>query len=174
MASFKAGDRVEIVAREQTTEDITAGMYYPYFGHLTGTVDRVYEDKTICVEVDLDSLPEGIRKRHLEVQDTNKNRWLKGLSDEAQSKLSEADKQFRMSYKILVSAKDLVPGKGPKKAASKQAAKASPEAAAEKPAAAPESKAKPAAEAPKRLTEKDLEAKELEFLKEKQRKSGGL
>ena len=103
---FKEGDYVKITAREVTPNDLKNGTYYPYFCDLAGTVDRIY-DKEICIKVDLDTLPESMLKRHLDVQESIRRKWLNGLSGEARNRLTSEEKRFDLSYTILVQSVDL-------------------------------------------------------------------
>ena len=73
MAAFKAGDRVRIVTRDVTPEDVKSQLYFAYFGGLTGTVDRTYDD-TVCVDVDLQSLTDEMRDRHVSMQEAERQR----------------------------------------------------------------------------------------------------
>jgi len=114
MAAIKAGDRVKVVSREVTSEDSKSGLYYSYFGGLTGSVDRIYDDGSVCVDVDLDSLSDEIRSRHLAMQETEQQRWLSSLSDEVRNRLTAEQRQLKMSYRILVSKNDLEPIRGDK------------------------------------------------------------
>ncbi len=114
MAALKAGDKVQVTTRPVTSEDAKSGLYFAYFGGLIGTVDRVYDDGSVCVEIDLDSLGKEMRDRHLAMQAAEKKRWLDGLSDEARRRLSAEQQQLKISYKILMSGKDLVGYKGDK------------------------------------------------------------
>lgn len=179
MAAIKAGDRVQIVKREPTAEDAKSGLYYIYFGGLVGTVDRIYDDDSVCIEVDLESLNDDARKRHLEIQEAERKRWLDNLSGEARSRLSAEQRQLRMSYKILVGKKDLEPIKGgsPKKTAEKSGeSKDAGAAGGEGPDGAPDTvsaRAKPVeeeADAPRRVSEADLAKAEEEFLRSRQQK----
>ena len=103
---FKEGDYVKVVTRDVTHSDIKSGLFYSYFCGLTGTVERVY-DEEVCVKVDPATLPEDILKRHLEIQESIKRKWLEGLSNEARNKLTPEEKQFQLAYTILVHSKDL-------------------------------------------------------------------
>jgi hypothetical protein len=176
---FKQGDYVKIVDREVTPTDVKSGNYYPYFRGLAGVVDKIY-DTEICLKVDPDTLPEKILKRHLEIQESMKRKWLNGLSGEARNRLTPEEKQFNLAYTILVQAVDLEkakPSDKPKPEAAKSAKQVSApspaEAASEEPApeaeAAPKAeKAPKAADKPDAVTTKDLSAAELAFLKERE------
>ncbi|MCL6630835.1 MAG: hypothetical protein K6U00_14670, partial [Armatimonadetes bacterium] len=107
---FKAGDYVKVVVREVTQSDLKSGLFYPHFCGLAGTVDRIYDDQ-VCVRIDPDSLPEDIRNRHFDIQESIKRKWLNGLSGEARNKLTPEEKQFDLAYTILVRSNDLVKAK---------------------------------------------------------------
>lgn len=196
MAAVKAGDRVRVVARDITSEDEKTGLYYSYFGGLTGTIDRVYDDGSVCLDIDLDSLSQEARDRHLAMQETERRRWLESLSGEMRSRLTPEQRQLTISYKLLVSGKDVVPDKSPKPSRKSETEEASGEdssAAPRKgPARAPEPEAvavlspreteeteeqvgeaeqAPEAASPKRLSESDLDAKEEEYLRSLRRRS---
>jgi len=190
---FKEGDAVRVIDREVTPADTKAATYYPHLKGLAGVVDKIYE-KEICVKVDAESLPVEIRKRHLDIQESMKKKWLNGLSGEARTRLTPEERQFSLAYTILVQATDLEkvgPGEGAKPPSGKKPSPAAPKA--EKPS--PEPKPKPAkADAPPKaapkpakvesapkapkaekptaehsVTPNELEAAELAFLKERER-----
>lgn len=175
MAALKAGDCVTVVSREVTPDDAQKGLYYSYFGGLVGTVDRVYDDGSVCVDIDLDSLTADMRDRHLEIQEAERKRWLENLSGELRNRLTPEQRQLRMSYKILVSKKDLEPCKGGKPrravASSETTAAESDDSAA--PAGpshrsavrGPSRQPKASQPQPKRLSESELSAKEEEYLR---------
>ena len=102
----KEGEYVKIVEREVTPADVKGGSFYPYFCGIAGTVDRVY-DQEVCLKVDLETLPQDVLKRHLDIQESIKRKWLNGLSGEARNRLTPAEKQFQLSYTILVQSSDL-------------------------------------------------------------------
>ena len=104
--NFKQGDFVRVIEREVTPSDIKDGSFYKFYCGLVGTVDRLY-DTEICVKVELDSLPEEIRKRHLDIQNSMKKKWLNGVSNEMRNRLTPSDKKFDLSYTILVQLSDL-------------------------------------------------------------------
>lgn len=169
MASVKAGDRVRLVQREVTAEDLKTGLYYEYFGGLTGTVDRAYDDRSVCIDVDLDSLEQAARDRHVAMQEAEKKRWLDSLGQEARSRLTPEQQRLTMSYKILVNGKDLEPFSGPRP--SGDAVKGKRKAAAAETEALPKSVDKSESTdkvsskqddetAPKRLSRTDLDAAE--------------
>ena len=101
------GDRVQIVTRNATAEDIKSSLYYAYFGGLTGTVQKVYATEEVAVEIEMDALPEAVASRHTDVQEAWKTRWLEGLSEEGRNRLTEQERAFRLRYTLLVAMRDI-------------------------------------------------------------------
>ena len=135
MARFKRGDRVAIADREVTAADRKSGLYYRHFGGLRGVVDQVYDvEGEVCVEVDQDSLPADILRRHLSIQEQARQKWLNSLSDQERRSLPEEQRQLLMKYTVMVAPEDLAPeGRGK---ARKPADKPAPSAEARGPEAA--------------------------------------
>lgn len=107
MTKVKEGDRVRIATREQTEDDIKSVSYFPHYAGMTGTILKVYNPKEVSVEIETDSLTREMRKRHDEVRDQMKTKWLDGLSEEGRSKLTEREKDFMLRYVVLVTSDDL-------------------------------------------------------------------
>ena len=171
--AIKTGDQVIVVKREVTAEDQKSGLYYAYFGGLTGRVDRVYPDGSVCVDVDLESLSEEARARHFAIQESEQQRWLESLSDDVRSRLTPEQKQLKMSYRILVAKEDLrlvSPDKSPKvegsssegTARAKRETKTQP---VQQGMRETESKTEPRSNKPRRLSEADLSAAEEAYLR---------
>lgn len=154
--AFKVGDRVKVATREVNADDAKTQLYFEYFAGLTGSVDTMFDDGSICIKVDLESLTEAARDRHAAMQEAERRKWLDGLSGEARSRLTPEQQQLTISYKILVDKKDLEPLKGGEP--SKPSASKKPSAKAE----APKEEGEPP---PTRVSEQDLAAKEEEHLR---------
>lgn len=107
MSNFKDGDRVRVVGREQSEEDAKTQMYFPFYAGLIGTVQKAYGKGEVAVEIDQESLTKEIRKRHEDVRDQMKTKWLEGLSEEGRAKLTDREKDFNLRYVILVAMSDL-------------------------------------------------------------------
>jgi len=170
MAAVKSGDRIIISTRPLTIEDSKSGLYYAYFGGLVGTADRVYDDGSVCVDVDLESLSEETRARHLVMQENERKRWLDNLSDEGRNRLTADQKQLKISYKLLVSQSDLQPYTGAPRAAAKPIkadADASSDEGSKGPARTPEPEQEPDLPQAKRISSADLEAAEEAYLRSK-------
>ena len=107
MAALAAGQRVRIVAREATDDDFKSQMYFSFYAGLTGLVQKQYSEVEVAVEVEHECLTREIRKRHEDVRDQMKTKWIDGLSEEGRSKLTERERDFYLRYVVLVSAADL-------------------------------------------------------------------
>jgi hypothetical protein len=183
---FKEGDYVKIIERDPTPADVKNGTYYPYFCGLSGTVDKVY-DTEICLKVDPETLPEDVLKRHTDIQESIKRKWLNSLSGEARNRLTPEDKRFELAYTILVQSDDLEKSKPgtPKPTAVRGVRPLNPPSTAEdsdatetpaalKAAPAPTARSasgggnKPADSTTKPVTSKDLDAAEQAFLKQRE------
>jgi ribosomal protein L21E len=106
--AFKEGDRVVINTREITEDDVKSGLYYAHYRGLTGVVQKVYDTvEEMVITVDDGSLSDSVRTRHYEVRDAMKQKWLDGLSEEAKGRLSEAERDFRLRYSVLVAISDV-------------------------------------------------------------------
>jgi hypothetical protein len=160
LAKVKEGERVRVVTREATEDDAKTSVYFNFYGGLTGNVAKVYDSEEVAVEIEPESLTKEIRKRHEDVRDQMKTKWLDGLSEEGRSKLTEREKDFYLRYMILVKMDDL------EKAGAKPAPAVKPAPAPTASIEAPASEAA-IAEAP-RKTLAELEAAEEEELRRRQ------
>ncbi|MEN6521568.1 MAG: hypothetical protein ABFD46_10535 [Armatimonadota bacterium] len=107
MPPLKIGDRVKISDRDMTLADVKSGQYYDYFRNLTGTVESIYDDNTACINIEMESLPEGVLDNHRSIEGSVRTRWINGLGVEQKEKMREADKQIALRYNILVNVADL-------------------------------------------------------------------
>ncbi len=118
--TLKEGDRVQIIDRDATADDVKSGLFYNHFRNLTGTIQKIYETEEATVEVDDEALSEPVGQRHADVREQMKTRWLDGLSDEARNRLGEQEKDFHLRYTVLVNLKDVAPGKAREENRAKQ------------------------------------------------------
>lgn len=105
MLRLKEGDPVRLVSRTPTPADTKSGLYYGYYAGLFGTVFKLYgrgETAQAAVEVAIESLPEDVARRHLEVRD----RMRAGMTGE--TRRAGAEHAFRLRYVILVAVSDLL------------------------------------------------------------------
>ena len=108
MASvLKQGDRVRIADREATAEDLKSNLFHNHFRGLIGTVQKVFANNEVAVDVEMSTLNEVIATRHVEMQEQMKNKWLDGLSEDARTRLTPNERAFKLRYTVLVSLADL-------------------------------------------------------------------
>ncbi len=104
---YKEGDRVQIADRPATADDVKSGLFYDYFRGMTGTIQKIYATEEVAVELEPDSMDEAVARRHADVQEQMKTRWMDNLSEEARNRLEPAEKNFQLRYSVLVTLKDL-------------------------------------------------------------------
>ena len=106
-SNIKEGDAVKIADRETNAEDVKSGLFYEHFRGLHGTVQKIYPTSEIAIEVVKENLAEAIEKRHTEMQEQMKIKWLDGLSEEAKNRLTPEEKNFKLRYTVLVHQNDV-------------------------------------------------------------------
>ncbi len=107
MLRLQEGEAVKIVERPAVAADAKSGLYFSHYRNLSGTVFKLYgtgETQQAAIDVDLDSLPEDVSRRHLETRDL----MYQSLTGDAK-KLSAPGTpgEFRLRYIVLVSIADL-------------------------------------------------------------------
>ncbi len=124
------GDRIRIVDREPVAADVKSQLFYEHYRNMTGVVRHIYADGTAAVNVDSDALAKDMAKRHADISEANRQKWLDAISDEQRNKLSSSEKSFALRYTVLVSTSDVVPISGSEKpiASTAKAAVAAPPA----------------------------------------------
>jgi ribosomal protein L21E len=167
--TFKEGDRVQIVDREATADDVKSGLFYNHFRGLTGTVQKVYATKEVAVEIEAESLAEAVAQRHLDVQEQMKSRWLDGLSEEGRNRLTDREKDFRLRYTLLVALQDITTPGMKAVPPAKQAAPAAHSTPAVSAARTVPGSAEVGEAAPRRATAADYEAAERAYLERRLR-----
>jgi hypothetical protein len=100
---------VQVIDREATPDETKKRIFYNHMRGLTGIIRRVYEEEEeVWVDVSRDSLPDEVRERHEEVEKNIRDKWLDGLSNEAQRKLTEEESKLSLRYSILTSPNHLI------------------------------------------------------------------
>lgn len=107
MTKLYEGDRVRVKERPATHDDMKAGNYFNYYAGLTGSIQKVFNENEIVIDVDLAALPAEVLSRHEDIRNKMRDKWLKGLSEDARSKLTNEEKEFQLRYTVLVGQQDL-------------------------------------------------------------------
>jgi len=107
MPTFKPGDRVRVVTRPVTQEDRTKNRYFDHMAGLVGTVQQVYSDTEVAIEVE----PDSMTKVSLDVQKTAtvrmRDKFLSQISEEQKKQFTKEELDFDAHYVVLVDNKDL-------------------------------------------------------------------
>jgi hypothetical protein len=113
---FSVGQQIRLADHDPVTgPDAKPVPFYEFYRNLAGTVAKVFEDGTVSVTVDRNSLPKELRTRHEDCEKRDRDKWLDKLSDEERNRLTAAQKSFSYRYTLLVSATDILPeGAAPK------------------------------------------------------------
>ena len=132
IASVKEGQTVKFIPRDASKEARPV-PYYDFYTGLNGKVVKVYDDGTVALVVDRASLPVDALQRHEKSEQDMRDKWMRSLSEDDRSKLTEAQRAFSLRYTLLVSASDLIdiaataPIVAPKEPATKEASQRSVE-----------------------------------------------
>ena len=105
--TFKEGDTVRIVSRAINAEDRRTGRYFEHMSGLTGTVENVYSDGTVAVQINKDSLSEVSAEVHKVAVRRMREKFQESLSEEAKKMLTAEELHFDAHYMHLVQVSDL-------------------------------------------------------------------
>ncbi len=156
-AKLSEGQSVRVIPRDASS-DARGIPYYAFYEGLSGTIAKLYPDGSVSVLVDRDSLPESIRDRHERQEREMQDKWLRGLSEEDRSRLTDKQREFTLRYTLLVAPGD-VSALGSPAPKAVNSGKASSKAAE--------------AEPPARLSAADLDAAEQRRLDESKKRANG-
>ncbi len=101
--ALNVGDRVRVVTREVTEEDRKANRYFAHMAGLLGTIQNIYDDKTIGVDVDLSTINDVTRKVHA----TAGERMRSKIGEEQKKLFTKEEIEFIPHYVLLVLESDL-------------------------------------------------------------------
>lgn len=110
MAKWKPGDRVKVVERKATKEDMQTNSYYSHFANLTGTVTNFYNKDEVAVKIDSETFPPTLAEVHKEAVKRMRAKFLDSLSEEQRRKLSKEERSFEANYVLLLHSDDLIKG----------------------------------------------------------------
>ena len=107
MLHLKEGEPVCILERPATAADLKSGLYFPHYRNLSGTVFKIYgtgETQQAAIDINIDSLPEEIARRHQETRDQMFN----SQSPDARKQSAPGmPAEFHLRYIVLISVNDL-------------------------------------------------------------------
>ena len=109
MAEVKPGQKVSVVARRVTAEDKAKSRYFEHMANAVGEVQSVYDDGTVAIQVETDSLGETPRGVHRTATLKMREKFSNGISEEQRKALSREELEFDTHYVLLVRKEDLQP-----------------------------------------------------------------
>ena len=108
MASWKVGQKVQVVTRKVTAEDRTKSRYFEHMAGVRGEIQSVYEDKTVAIQVDTASLSEIPRGVHQTATLKMRDKFSRGIPEEQRKALTKEELEFDTHYVLLVRDEDIV------------------------------------------------------------------
>jgi len=107
MSKWKEGDRVKVITREVTEDDRKLNRYFEHMQGLVGTIQGVYEDNEIAIQVDPSTIGAVTKGIHDEATRRLRTRFAEEATEDVKSKLTAQEMNFQPNYVILAQASDL-------------------------------------------------------------------
>jgi hypothetical protein len=107
MSRWKAGDRVRVVSRAVTAEDRKLNRYFEHMAGLTGTVQQIYSDTEIAIEIEPDCLSKVSADVHKVATQRMRDKFLNQISEEQKKQFTKEELDFDAHYVLLVQTDDL-------------------------------------------------------------------
>ncbi len=101
------GDRVKIKTREVTEDDRKSNRYFDHMGGLLGTVQNIYGEKEIAVQIDHDSLSKASKDVHKEATNRMRQKFVDNVSEVQRKELTKDELEFETHFMLLVDSNDL-------------------------------------------------------------------
>jgi hypothetical protein len=107
MNKWNEGDRVRVKSRPVTEDDRKRNRYFEHMAGLVGTIQNVYSEQEIAVQVDPSSLGPVTAAVHQTATQRMRDRFTEDMS-EAQKKLfTKEELEFDTHYVVLIQGSDL-------------------------------------------------------------------
>jgi hypothetical protein len=107
MSNWKVGDRVRVVTRLVTEEDRKKSRYFEHMAGLTGTIQQMYSDTEIAVQIEPSSLSKVSADVHKVATQRMRDKFLSQISEEQKKQFTKDELEFDAHYVLLVQASDL-------------------------------------------------------------------
>jgi hypothetical protein len=107
MANLKQGDRVRVISRTVTDEDRKTNRYFEHMSGLIGTVQNIYDNGEVGVEVDVTSLGGVSEAVHSMATQRMRDKFNDNVTEEQRKALTKEEMEFTPHYVLLLSAKDV-------------------------------------------------------------------
>jgi len=107
MSKWNEGDHVKIVTRPVTEEDRKKNRYFEHMAGLSGTVQNVYEDGQVGIQVDLPTLSKVSADVHSTATKRMWDKFSASINEDQRKALTKEEMEFGTHYVLLVGAGDL-------------------------------------------------------------------
>ncbi|HWD40562.1 MAG TPA: hypothetical protein VG944_17065 [Fimbriimonas sp.] len=107
MPKWTEGQRVRVVTRPVTEDDRKRSRYFEHMGGLTGTIQNVYEDGEVAVQVETVALGKVTSTVHKTATERMREKFQSNATEEQRKALTKEEMDFNTHYVLLVSEKDL-------------------------------------------------------------------
>ncbi|HSI74040.1 MAG TPA: hypothetical protein VK934_12760 [Fimbriimonas sp.] len=107
MSKWKLGERVRVVSRAVSAEDRKNSRYYEHMAGLTGTVQQIYSESEVAVEVEPESLSKVSGDVHKTATLRMREKFLSQISEEQKKQFTKEELDFDAHYVLLVQSSDL-------------------------------------------------------------------
>ena len=96
-----------MTTRAVTEEDRKKSRYFEHMAGLVGTVQSVYADNQVAVQVDIDSLSEVTASVHSMATQRMREKFSGSISEEQRKALTKEELDFNTHYVLLLQDSDL-------------------------------------------------------------------
>jgi hypothetical protein len=107
MPSFRTGDTVRVVSRPVTEEDRKKNRYFEHMAGLMGTIQQVYSDHEVAVEVDPSSMSAVSADVKKIATQRMRDKFLDRATEEDKKTYTKEELNFDAHYVVLVRPEDL-------------------------------------------------------------------
>jgi hypothetical protein len=107
MSKWKAGERVRVVSRAVTEEDRKKNRYFEHMAGLTGTIQQVYNESEVALQVEPESLTKISGDVHRTATQRMREKFLSQIGEEQKKQFTKEELDFDAHYVLLVQANDL-------------------------------------------------------------------
>ncbi len=107
MPNWKAGERVRVVTRAVTEDDKKKNRYFEHMAGLTGTIQQVYSETEIAVEIEPASMSKVSTDVHRTATQRMREKFQGQISEEQKKQFTKEELDFDAHYVLLVQSNDL-------------------------------------------------------------------
>ena len=107
MSKWKAGERVRVITRDVTQDDRKNSRYFEHMAGLVGTIQQVYNENEVALQVEPESLSKVSSDVHRTATQRMREKFLSQIGEEQKKQFTKEELDFDAHYVLLVQASDL-------------------------------------------------------------------